>query len=294
MFDPNENQTRFERYLSRHLECQVEFIAANLLTKSSREPPWRFDVIVNGTLKSYVLQLDPKNIEYEYLILKAMEVISIPTPRVYGLDLNGEGLGIPCFFSDFIEGQSLLVPMLTGETWAEELFIDAVCRLQTVTEEQLGIVARSMKRETADGVLEESYAYLKGMSTPLVDVVYRELKKRMPDLPPVKFSNGDLWLDNFIVKERKLAGIVDFPNATFSDPIFEFLLPFFVSPELQGHGIEERYCLRIGCDPSILYWYHGLEYFDSLRWVMVTGEDYVHHTKASLEKDLQKWLDEGQ
>jgi aminoglycoside phosphotransferase (APT) family kinase protein len=59
----------------------------------------------------------------------------------------------------------------------------------------------------------------------------------------------------------------------FSDPLYEFLLSFFVLPELRRRGLEERYCRRMGIDSSTLHWYHGLESFDSLRWVMVTGEE---------------------
>jgi aminoglycoside phosphotransferase (APT) family kinase protein len=292
MFDPNQHRTECEKYLSRSLDCQVDLIQAAKLSQSSREAPWRLDVKINGAIKSYVLQLDPKNIEHEYQALKVMEAIPIPTPRVYGLDLQGEALGTACFFSDFIEGESLLGPMLAGELWAEELYIDSVCRLQSVTESELGDLAKSLKPETAEDVLEDAYNYLKKQSLPLADIAYKELKARMPELPPVRFSNGDLWLENFIVQDRKLAGVIDFPGATFSDPIYEFLLSFFVSPELQGRGIEERYCLKIGYDPAILDWYHGLEYFDSLRWVLVTGEGFVHHTVESLELNLQKWLDE--
>ena len=101
MFDPNEHRTECEKYLSLYLECQVDFIRAKKLTKSTREAPWRLEVEVNGVTQSYVLQLDPKNIEHEYQVLKVMETIPIPTPRVYGLDLQGEALGIACFFSDF-------------------------------------------------------------------------------------------------------------------------------------------------------------------------------------------------
>ena len=114
----------------------------------------------------------------------------------------------------------------------------------------------------------------------------------MPKLPAVRFSNGDLWLENFIVRDRKLTGVIDFPGAVFSDPIFEFLLSFFASPQLQGRGIETRYCRQNGYDPSILDWYHGLEYFDTWRWVLATGEGFVHHTAESLEIDLQNWLDD--
>ena len=290
MFNPNEHQLQCEEYLSRHLECRVELIKAKRLTKSSREVPWELEVKVDGVHQSYVLQVDPEDLELEYQVLKAMEIIPIPTPRAYGLELDGETLGIPCFFSDFIEGESLLEPILAGESWAEELFIVTVSRLQAVTEEQLGSVAKILKRETAADVLKEAYAYLKGKSL-IADAVYKELMDRMPELPPVRFSNGDLWLENFIIKDKELTGVIDFTNAMFSDPIFEFLLSFFVLQELRGRGTEERYCHQMGYDPSILHWYHGLEYFDSLRWVMVTGEDYVHHTEESLKGDLQKWLE---
>jgi hypothetical protein len=38
---------------------------------------------------------------------------------------------------DFIEGESLLGPVLAGERWAEDLYIDTVCALQSITREQL-------------------------------------------------------------------------------------------------------------------------------------------------------------
>jgi len=293
MFNPNEHPTQCEKYLSRYLDFKVDFIQAEKLTKSTREAPWRLDTKVNGVPQSYVLQLDLRNIDNEYQVLKVMETIPIPTPRVYGLDLQGKALGVACFFSDFIEGESLLEPMLAGESWAEELYINTVCKLHAVTADQLGSIVQGLKRETAGDVLEDAYAAMKSKSLPLADAAYKELKASMPELPPVQFSNGDLWLDNFIVQDGKLAGVIDFPGATFSDPIFEFLLSFFVTPELQGRGIEERYCRQIGYDPSILHWYQGLEYFDTWRWVLVTGKSFVHHTAESLKKDLRKWLDDG-
>jgi aminoglycoside phosphotransferase (APT) family kinase protein len=292
MFDPNEYRAECENYLSRHLGHQVEFIKGTKLTRSTREAPWRLVVRVNGSAQSYVLQLDIKSIEYEYQVLKVMETIPIPTPRVYGLDMLGEAIGVPCYFSDFIEGESLLGPMLAREPWAEELYVNTVNELQSVTEDDLGRLAPRLKRETAEDVLEDAYAHLKCKSFPLAEAAYRELKTKMPELPPVRFSNGDLWLDNFIVKNGKLAGVIDFPGAAFSDPIFEFLLTFFVSPELQGRGIEERYCRKMGFDPAVLDWYHGLEYFDTWRWVLETGEGFVHHTAESLETDLRNWLDD--
>jgi aminoglycoside phosphotransferase (APT) family kinase protein len=293
MFDPNKKRGKIENYLSKILGYQVKIVQTTKLTKSTREEPWKIIVEADGIEKSYVLQVDPKTIDYEYQVLKAMEHIQIPTPVAYALDMTGKEIGVPCYFCDFIEGETLLGSMLSGAKWAETLYIESVCELQSVTEEELGDFAKKLKCETAADVLKDAYSDLKKQSLPLAEKAYQKLKKKMPELPPVKFSNGDLWLENFIVKDQKLAGVIDFPNATFSDPIFEFLLTFFVSPELQGRGIEDRFCRKLGYDPSILHWYHGLEYFDTWRWVLKTGESFVHHTATSLERDLRKWLDDG-
>jgi aminoglycoside phosphotransferase (APT) family kinase protein len=230
--------------------------------------------------------------EREYQVLKALEAVPLPTPRVYGLDMQGEALGVACFFSEFIEGESLLGPMLAGAAWAENLYLDTVCTLLSITDDNLGNIAQELDRATAEDVLEDAYASLKDRSLPLADTVYRKLKAEMPALPSVRFSNGDLWLDNFIIKDGKLAGVIDFQGAVFSDPVFEFLLSFFVSPELQGRGIEERFCKLIGVDPVVLHWYRGLEYFDVWSWLLKTGKTFVYHTAGSVEMNLKKWLEE--
>jgi aminoglycoside phosphotransferase (APT) family kinase protein len=290
MFDPNEHRAQCETYLSRFLQSRVNFLQAEMLPKSTRDAPWRLDIEVNGSVKSFVLRLDTKDSEREYQILRAMETIPIPTPRVYGWDPAGEALEVPCFFCDYIEGESLLKPMLAGEAWAEDLYLDTVCALQRITEDDLGESLSWLKRETAMDVLGNAHEYFQRNPHPLATSVYRELTERIPQFPEVRFSNGDLWLDNFLVRDQQLAGVIDFEGAGFSDPIYEFLLSFFVSPALLGRGIEERYCQRIGYDPAILRWYHGLEFFDTWRWVLKTGESFVHHTAESLEANLEQWL----
>ena len=99
-----------------------------------------------------------------------------------------------------------------------------------------------------------------------------------------------LWLENFIARDKKLAGVIDFRGAAFSDPVFELLRSFFAEPGLQGRGIEARYCQRIGINPAVLHWYHGLEFLDTWRWVSLSGKGFVHHTAESLEKDIKNWL----
>jgi aminoglycoside phosphotransferase (APT) family kinase protein len=291
VFRPDDHHARLEGYLGRWLGAPVRLVGARELAKSTRDAPWRLDVEVAGQARSYVLRLESRRIEHEYEVLRAVESLPVPAPRAYGWDPGGEALGVPCFFYDFVEGESLLDHMLAGEPWADALYIDTACTLQSITRDQLGAVAHQLgDGETAVDVLEDAYAHFQADPHPLAEAAYTRLKDTLPELPEPRFSNGDLWPDNLIVRDRCLAGIIDWALAGFSDPIFEFLLPFFLRPTLRGRGIEERYCRRMGFDPGLLPWYHGLEFLDSWRWVRVTGEPYEQHTDESLQADLARWL----
>ena len=294
-FDPNQDPARVEAYLGRTLGGEVHLLAARPLEKSTREAPWRLDVEVDGRARAYVLRLASRRIEHEYQVMRGIEPLPIPTPRAYGWDPGGEALGQPCFFYDFVEGESLLPPMLAGEAWAEALYLETVCALQSVTREQLGPVAKLLgEGETAVEVLEDAYAYFRCHDPqPLAEVAYARLRETLPPLPGMRFGNGDLWPDNLIVREGRLAGVIDGAQAGWSDPIFEFLLPFFLRPSLRGRGLEARYCQRMGFDPGLLPWYHGLELFDSWRWVRQLGEPYEQHTDESLAADLVRWMEEN-
>jgi aminoglycoside phosphotransferase (APT) family kinase protein len=296
-FNPNHHRTQIESYLGRTLGDPVRLVRARELARSTRDAPWRLDVEVAGQARSFVLRPESRRIGHEYQVLRAVESLPTPAPRAYGWDPAGEALGQPCFFYDYIEGESLLDHMLAGEPWADELYIDTVCALQSITRDQLAAAAGlfdhadDLPTESAADVLEEVYAYFRTNPDPLADAAYTRLKGTLPTLPEPRFSNGDLWPDNLIVRDRQLAGIIDWALAGFSDPIFEFLLPFFLRPSLRGRGIEERYCWRMGFDPALLPWYHGLEFFDSWRWVRATGEPYEQHTDTSLQADLARWLE---
>jgi aminoglycoside phosphotransferase (APT) family kinase protein len=290
-FDPDDLRARIEDYLSHSLGEHLQLVSAQELARGTREAPWRLDVEVGGLARSFVLRPESRRIEHEYRVLRAVESVPVPAPRAYGWDPAGEALGIPCFFYDFVEGDSLLPHMMAGEPWAEELYIDTACALQSITRDRFPASEGLFEEgETAADVLEDARRHFQADADPVADRAYTRLRETLPALPEPRFSNGDLWPDNLIVRDRQLAGVIDWANAGFSDPIFEFLLPFFLRPALRGRGIEERYCRRMGFDPGLLPWYHGLEFYDSWRWVRVTGEPYEQHTDDSLRADLARWL----
>ena len=290
-FNISENTVKIETYLSKYLEQAVKLTGFERLPQSTREAPWKLNVSFDEKNKSYVLYLNQRRAEHDYTVLRAMEKISIPTPRAYGWEPAGITLGIPCFFTDFIEGESLLKSMLAREKWAEDLYVDTVCRLQAVKRSELSDIDDLLsKGESALDIFKKGHTYFSEKPNPLAEEVYEVMKKSMPPFPEMRFSNGDLYPDNMIVFNERLNGVIDFETAGFSDPIFEFLLPFFLYPELCGRGIEEKYCRRMGFDPEWLHWYHGLEFYDTWRWTLQTGKSWEQHNSESLRKNLKEWL----
>lgn len=292
--DPTEHAETYRIYFSEGLGGQVEILNAAALDESTRAAPWRFDLLLDGKPHSVVLRLDARTSEKEYQILEAVSRFPIPTPAVYGLDREGETLGEPCFFMDFIEGEPLLDGLLAGEGWAEDLYIDAVVSLISPPEELLAVLPEWLEHESASDVLEAARQKLKRQSDDLAERVYHRLHASMPDLPPVQFSNGDLYPANFLVKDKELVAVIDFANASYSDPVFEFLLAFFIHPELCGRGIEERFCRLVGVDPTVLPWYHVLEFYDLWGYLAGTEDTFAGYDAENIRKILAKWNQNGE
>jgi aminoglycoside phosphotransferase (APT) family kinase protein len=160
-------------------------------------------------------------------------------------------------------------------------------------ESDMGELPEWLERDNAEDVLDKAYQKLKPRDDLVARRVYQELKMTVPDLPKVRFSNGDLYPDNFVIKDRKLVGVIDFANAAFSDPLYEFLLPFFIHPELRGRGTEEKYCERMGINPDVLPWYHVLEFYDLWGWLNGTSETFSGYNAEQIREILKRWLKHG-
>ncbi len=66
LFDPNQHSAQCEKYLERYLATPVKILCASQLTKSTRTAPWRLDVVISGQEQAFVLQLDPRGLEFDY------------------------------------------------------------------------------------------------------------------------------------------------------------------------------------------------------------------------------------
>lgn len=282
---------RLERALARWLGGGSRLLRVERLAKSTRDAPWRVDVDLEGETKSFVLRLGAERGEHEVVALRAVEGLAIPTPRVRAWDPRGEALGLPASLIDFVEGVSLLPTLRAGEAWAENLYLDSVLALQAVSREEAGPLGdRTGDGETAAVFLELATHRFESCPDAVAETMRVRLLDTMPPLSEVRFGNGDLYPDNFLVRGGDLAGVIDWENAGFSDPLYEFLLAFFVHPDLRGRGLEERFCARADLDPATLPWYRALEVYDTWSWVRSTGKPFHQHTEESLRADAAAWL----
>jgi aminoglycoside phosphotransferase (APT) family kinase protein len=281
-----ENVADLERILVRLLRRPVRVLRVEPLEKSSRDAPRKIVAQCPDGERALVLHAAGTRGEHEYEVLRAMErVTSVPTPRVHGYDPE---LGL---LQDFVDGQAVHGPMLAGERWAEDLWIDAIEALFDVRREQLNDVThRFDEDDDADAVVESACRDLATTRDPLVEELRDRLRRTRPDLPTVRFSNGDLYTTNFLVRERRLAAVIDFEHAGFTDPVFELLLPFFMCPELRGRGTEERACRRLGIDPGVLPWYRALEWLDTWRHAHRRGGKVDRFTSDQCRGELEAWL----
>lgn len=173
MLDPAKHAQVYQRYFSAGLGKDVEILSTASLEMSSRSAPWRFDLLVGGQVRSFVLRLDAETSEKEYHVLKAVRQLDFPCPAVYGLDKDGSALGEPCFFMEYIEGEPLLTGLLAGEVWAADLYLEAVVRLISVPIESLSAVSGWIEVQSAEDVLEAAHLKLKQYSDVLSERVYQ-------------------------------------------------------------------------------------------------------------------------
>jgi aminoglycoside phosphotransferase (APT) family kinase protein len=287
-------------YLSDSLRTNVRIRSISELPASTRSAPLLIDCSISGLGRRFVFRYGGSVMKHEYNVLRALMNHPLPSPGAYGWEEAEKYFGQRGFIYEFIDGDSLLPPMLRGEEWAFDLYIETALQLDSVKRHCFSTTYPDLSDgESAEDILIDAYQYLSRQRDKLhtgsdndllnIDRVYQILAAAKPSLPALRFSNGDLYPDNIRIRDKKLTGIIDFAFAGFSDPLYEFLLPFFLHPELRGRGVEARYCRIVGIDPAALQWYHRLEYFDSLRWILKSGQNYGYHTAESIISELSRY-----
>jgi len=307
LLDPNNKKAlgKYDEYLSKSFGKKLALISAKRLKGGYRNRLWLLTAKSSNSIERIVLrtvrqsgeglvnEAYPHNLELEFRTLKELRSTGMRVPEVWGLDNKGDSLGIPCFLMEFIDGQPLDTFFKSNEKLAAQIFLSVVQEIQSVKREQLGEVSKNFGKGTGGiDVIEWNYArFPQYTNDALFEKAHDKLISTSPPLLELRFGNGDLSTSNILVKNRKVAAIIDFEFAGYFDPMFEFLTPFNWCKELKNRGLEQEYCKMNGYNPDIIDWYRATSSFCMWLGLLADPESESEGcTAASVKKELADWV----
>ena len=212
-------------------------------------------------------------VDREYKVITALYETGVPVPKTYGLCEDDDVAGTAFFIMDFLDGDLFWDPMIPTMTNRDRTQIyknknKTLAKLHSVDYKKIGLedygkpgnyVARQVSRWSKQYKASET-DNIEAMNN-LIDW----LPKNIPDDDETTIVHGDYRLDNMILKNNEVVGILDWELSTLGHPIADFSYhclswrtqeAFWDQAKLKELGIPtereymEMYCENSGKDLS--------------------------------------------
>ena len=212
-------------------------------------------------------------VDREYKVITALYETGVPVPKTYGLCEDNDVAGTAFFIMDFLDGDLFWDPMIPSMTNKDRTEIyknknKTLAKLHNVDYIKIGLedygkpgnyVARQVSRWSKQYKASET-DNIEAMNN-LIDW----LPKNIPDDDETTIVHGDYRLDNMILKNNEVIGILDWELSTLGHPIADFSYhclswrtqeAFWDENKLKELGIPsekeymEMYCENSGKDLS--------------------------------------------
>ena len=212
-------------------------------------------------------------VDREYKVITALYETDVPVPKTYGLCEDDDVAGTAFFVMDFLDGDLFWDPMIPSMTNRDRTEIyknknKTLAKLHSVDYKKIGLedygkpgnyVARQVSRWSKQYRASET-DNIEAMNN-LIDW----LPKNIPDDDETTIVHGDYRLDNMILKNNEVVGILDWELSTLGHPIADFSYhclswrtqeAFWDEAKLKELGIPsekeymEMYCKYSGKDLS--------------------------------------------
>ena len=228
-------------------------------------------------------------VDREYKVITALYETDVPVPKTYGLCENDDVAGTAFFVMDFLDGDLFWDPMIPSMTNTDRTEIyknknKTLAKLHSVDYKKIGLedygkpgnyVARQVSRWSKQYRASET-DNIEAMNN-LIDW----LPKNIPDDDETTIVHGDYRLDNMILKNNEVIGILDWELSTLGHPIADFSYhclswrtqeAFWDQAKLKELGIPsekeymEMYCENSGKDLS-----KNLEFYMAFNMFKIAG-----------------------
>ena len=207
-------------------------------------------------------------VDREYKVITALYETDVPVPKTYGLCEDDDVAGTAFFVMDFLDGDLFWDPMIPSMTNTDRTEIyknknKTLAKLHSVDYKKIGLedygkpgnyVARQVSRWSKQYRASET-DNIEAMNN-LIDW----LPKNIPDDDETTIVHGDYRLDNMILKNNEVVGILDWELSTLGHPIADFSYhclswrtqeAFWDQAKLKELGIpSEREYMEMYCENS--------------------------------------------
>ena len=207
-------------------------------------------------------------VDREYKVITALYETGVPVPKTYGLCEDDDVAGTAFFVMDFLDGDLFWDPMIPSMTKRDRTEIyknknKTLAKLHSVDYKKIGLedygkpgnyVARQVSRWSKQYRASET-DNIEAMNN-LIDW----LPKNIPDDDETTIVHGDYRLDNMILKNNEVIGILDWELSTLGHPIADFSYhclswrtqeAFWDQAKLKELGIpSEREYMEMYCENS--------------------------------------------
>ena len=188
--------------------------------------------------KSLVLRRKPPGkllpsahaVDREYKVMTALYETEVPVPKTYGLCEDDDIAGTSFFVMDFLDGDLFWDPMIPSLSNKDRTEIyqnknKTLAQLHSVDYKKIGLegygkpgnyVARQVSRWS------KQYRASETDDIEAMNNLIEWLPKNIPDDDETSIVHGDYRLDNMILKNNNVMGILDWELSTLGHPIADF------------------------------------------------------------------------
>jgi len=169
-------------------------------------------------------------VDREYKVITALYETDVPVPKTYGLCEDDDVAGTAFFVMDFLDGDLFWDPMIPSLTNKDRTEIyqnknKTLAKLHAVDYKKIGLedygkpgnyVARQVSRWS------KQYRASETNDIEAMNNLIEWLPKNIPDDDETSIVHGDYRLDNMILKDNQVIGILDWELSTLGHPIADF------------------------------------------------------------------------
>lgn len=163
------------------------------------------------------LAADPHVASHEYRLLKLLVTAGLPVPAPYLADESCSILGSPCLLQEYLTGERIDEPpdleAFTGELAATL----AALHGSGINRADVPFLADVRDDTTRMMAARAAQASAFGWAAAVLDALAAAWPPRQLNPPAV--LHGDYWPGNVLWRDGRLAGVVDWEDALFSDPL---------------------------------------------------------------------------